>query len=294
MSSPLHFFFSPAVRPLEGGGGGGGGGEGGGDGSGSDSGGGSGSSGQNSGNGDSGADGSSSEPGTSDSAPSFPQGGDNGLTGEDGGTQVNGLGPVGISTTSLSDILSDKTDAGIEDNSDGISNAFGRSPTTTGDGYRDGRQSDTSGRTSNSLPSFETPTDKWRGSIGRSVSGGGAIGIGFYLSGQLSTAVGSSGASTNSAEVFVGWYGIGFVYPTPPSPSLSFTLYSPNSLLSSDKMFSGCQPSVVIITPIFSMQITGSGDYSHYNSSSGSISISFGITAGLGEFGGVACPISLP
>jgi hypothetical protein len=184
--------------------------------------------------------------------------------------------------------LSDKTDdEGIGNRGASGSDAWG-SPATTAEGYGEGRQVGTAGRTSNGRFALDASSGNWNASIGRSWSAGGGIGIAPYISVQVSAGVGSEG-STNGAQLFVGLVGLGLVYPTPPSPFVSFTYTLPNQPPPSGKMFSGCLPSATIVTPIFSIQIIETQSYEPL-----SASISFGITAGLGEFGGWACPISLP
>jgi hypothetical protein len=222
---------------------------------------------------------------------SLPEGGDNGLTGQDGDAQDGGLGWVGTSTISLSEILSDKNNESIGSSAADVSDAFNFDSLSSSESYREGRQSETNGGTPNGPPTLGIPSDRVTGSIGSSFSGGAAIGIGIYLSGQLSTSVGASGLSTNSAQVFVGFSGLGFVYPTPPSQFLSFSFNYSSQPPPPDKVFSGCQPSATIVTPILSIQII-EDNFTDMNPLSATIS--FGITAGLGVFGGVACPISLP
>lgn len=229
------------------------------------------------------------EPGMSEGTPSLPSRGDEGLTGQDGGSYD--LGPVGTSSMSLTGILSDRTDESVSRSTDlgGVFLIDGL--TIDDDGFRGGRQSEPGGRSPGDGLAANAPIDRAALSVGRSFSAGAADGFGLYVSAQVSTAVGSGGSSMNSAQLFVGIVGLGIVAPTNPSRTVSFTYNNPNQQPSSSGVFSGCQPSAMFVTPFFSIQVTGES-FADVNLSS--ISLSFGTAGGLGVFGGFACPFSLP
>jgi hypothetical protein len=251
--------------------------------------------------GDEGGPDSNSEPNGQEFSPAFDTPGpDRSDVGVDR-SEFAGLGgqqTSGENRLSLSDLVQRSSQPNSSDDaSSGTgrgSDIYDRTDTTGKGGFSNGDGSKGSNVRSNPLTqtaqrsvSLREGPSKQIG-IGGSFTSGPAIGVGVLVSSQVTTSFGTGG-SLNSAQAFIG-FGLGAVVPaSTPFQSISFEVaLSQNA----PKLgFNGCVPSLMFVTPIFNIQLTG---FSEETRLPDTISLSLSFAPGAGIFGGVACPVSLP
>jgi hypothetical protein len=121
-------------------------------------------------------------------------------------------------------------------------------------------------------------------SITEGAGAGIAFGLGPTLQGQVGLSSQNSRGPTPTVTggIFIGYFGLGAMASAGPSVNLNW--HTPPSDNSTPDI---CGASVLIVSPVAQVQIT------HATKDSGSpitdVSIQFGITIGLGHFGGVSC-----